>query len=329
MWLCGPPVTEEGWTKDACTQWPGGVAGAAPPQEKRRFAMTHAVKLDEISVGAFTFSCRTCGLDNKGELVILLHGFPETSFMWEDMMRALAAEGYRCFAPDQRGYSKGARPLRATDYTVSELARDVTAFADQLGAKRFHVVGHDWGSNVAWAVAALHQNRVITTTNLSTYYPAEYEELVLNNVQQRKNIKYIFRYMKPDAPDHILANNKAYLRDLWSTHPVEHVVEYDRFFNDRETIAAILNLYIAKYMWLADPAVTAPREKYGDLYIPVLCIRGTEDPVHVPEAFDNAQKYMKGYYNYVQLQADHWLMEHNADYCIPAILRHIQAFPDK
>jgi len=83
---------------------------------------------------------------------ILLHGFPETSIMWAGLMERLGEEGYRCFAPDQRGYSPGARPGTVEDYQYRKLVSDVMAQADALGYARFHLIGHDWGSAIGWVI---------------------------------------------------------------------------------------------------------------------------------------------------------------------------------
>src|SRR5207244_639881 len=101
------------------------------------------------------------------ELVLLLHGFPQTSFSWRNQLVALAVAGYRAVAPDQRGYSPGARPADVGEYRVERLVGDVLGFADALGVERFHLVGHDWGGAVAWQVAGRHPERLLTLTSLS------------------------------------------------------------------------------------------------------------------------------------------------------------------
>jgi pimeloyl-ACP methyl ester carboxylesterase len=89
-----------------------------------------------------------------GELVVLLHGFPQTSACWTALLATLAAAGYRAVAPDQRGYSPTARPTKVAAYRLPELVADVLAIADRLDADTFHLVGHDWGGVVAWRPAA-------------------------------------------------------------------------------------------------------------------------------------------------------------------------------
>nr|MCH9683850.1 alpha/beta hydrolase [Deltaproteobacteria bacterium] len=120
----------------------------------------------QIEVGPFVFDARAAG-PADGELVLLLHGFPQSSYEWRGQLSALGEAGYHAVAPDQRGYSPGARPPELMDYAVGELVGDVVGIADALGANAFHVVGHDWGAGVAWATAAVFPDRVMTLTALS------------------------------------------------------------------------------------------------------------------------------------------------------------------
>ena len=107
----------------------------------------------------------------SGTPVVLLHGFPQTAACWIRVAQALAAVGYRVLAPDQRGYSPGARPAAVRTYRMPELVADVLALAEAAGAARFHLVGHDWGGAVAWALAGRHPERVATLTSVSTPHP--------------------------------------------------------------------------------------------------------------------------------------------------------------
>ena len=90
---------------------------------------------------------------------MLLHGFPQTAACWIWVAETLAAVGYRVLAPDQRGYSPGARPAAVRAYRMPKARRPRA----RLGrAARFHVVGRDWGGAVAWALAGRHPERVAT-----------------------------------------------------------------------------------------------------------------------------------------------------------------------
>lgn len=100
--------------------------------------------LSRIESGPFTFRARTAGFGGTRGNVILLHGFPESSAMYEPMIPVLAGAGYQVVAFDQRGYSPGARPAQPAQYTIDKLVEDVFAVADTVGFDDFHLVGHDW-----------------------------------------------------------------------------------------------------------------------------------------------------------------------------------------
>jgi pimeloyl-ACP methyl ester carboxylesterase len=86
-----------------------------------------------LAVGALTFDARLCGPEG-GAVVVLLHGWPEFSSWWRDSLGALGAAGYRAVAFDQRGYSRGARPLEVAEYYPDRLVDDVLGIADAVGA---------------------------------------------------------------------------------------------------------------------------------------------------------------------------------------------------
>ena len=98
-------------------------------------------------------------------------GFPRRPTEWRRQLHALGEAGFRAVAPDQRGYSAGARPPRVEDYALPLLVGDVIGLADALGAERFHVVGHDWGAVVAWGLAVAARERVITANPVSVPPP--------------------------------------------------------------------------------------------------------------------------------------------------------------
>ncbi|MCZ0972654.1 alpha/beta fold hydrolase [Streptomyces albulus] len=123
-----------------------------------------------LTAGPYTFDALASGPADS-EVVLLLHGWPEFADCWHAVLPALGAAGYRALAVDQRGYSPDARPPRIADYAVPELVADALAFADSQGAERFHVVAHDWGGMVAWALAGAHLERLASLTVLATPHP--------------------------------------------------------------------------------------------------------------------------------------------------------------
>ncbi len=117
-----------------------------------------------------------------GPIVLLLHGFPERAASWSAVMDQLNEAGFRTIAPDQRGYSPGARPKRRRDYRVGALVDDVVALIDEIGAP-VHVVGHDWGAMVAWVTAGRHPDLVSSLTAFSVPHPGSFITALLTSRQ--------------------------------------------------------------------------------------------------------------------------------------------------
>jgi len=105
-----------------------------------------------------------------GPLVIMLHGFPESWYSYRHQLEALAEAGYHAVAPDMRGYGGTDAPGDVGQYTHLHTAGDVIALATALGASRFVVVGHDWGSPAAAYVALFRPDRVRGAALLSVPY---------------------------------------------------------------------------------------------------------------------------------------------------------------
>src|SRR5438046_662731 len=113
----------------------------------------------KIRVRGMAFDVTVGGPDGRPP-VLLLHGFPQNSRMWAGVSPALHAAGLRPVALDQRGSSPGARPTEVAAYRMGELVADAVAVLGELGLDSAHVVGHDWGAVVAWAMAAAQPERV-------------------------------------------------------------------------------------------------------------------------------------------------------------------------
>ena len=135
-----------------------------------------------------TFKCRVSGMNNSGDTVILLHGFPETSRMWYKLIKVLDSKNFRVIAPDQRGYSPGARPLKIKDYKINALTLDIINIANLFDANRFHLIGHDWGAAVGWVICAMFKKRVISYSALSVPHLDAFSDAISNDEVQQKKV---------------------------------------------------------------------------------------------------------------------------------------------
>jgi len=154
----------------------------------------------------------------SGELVILLHGFPESGDAWRRQVPALAGAGLRVVAPHQRGYAGSSKPVSVLDYRLSRLTGDVLGLADALGAAQFSVVGHDWGAAIGWQLATLHADRLRRLVVLNGPHPGTVAQTTLRHPMQFLRSWYIGAFQVPFVPELLLrAGGHAMLRRTLET----------------------------------------------------------------------------------------------------------------
>ena len=134
-----------------------------------------------------------------GPAVVLLHGFPERATQWHDVSTILHEHGLRTLAPDQRGYSPGARPRGRFAYRISRLVADTRALIETYGGP-VHLVGHDWGAAVAWSTAIAHPDVVRTLTTVSVPHPAAFTRSLTSSDQARRSW-YMLAFQAPFLPE--------------------------------------------------------------------------------------------------------------------------------
>jgi pimeloyl-ACP methyl ester carboxylesterase len=113
-------------------------------------------------------------ITGDGPAVVLLHGFPDSSRLWRHQVPALAGAGFRVIVPDMRGYGRSAKPADVDAYNILHLVADVGAVLADAGETRSHVVGHDWGAAVAWALASVAPDAVDRLAVLSVGHPSTF-----------------------------------------------------------------------------------------------------------------------------------------------------------
>jgi pimeloyl-ACP methyl ester carboxylesterase len=282
--------------------------------------MAAAVEVTEIDANGMTFRCRRAG--ETGEPVILLHGFPETSHMWAKLMPLLSEAGYRVLAPDQRGYSPKARPTGKEHYRYIDHASDVVALADAVGWERFHLVGHDWGALSGWAVVDRWPERVSSWTALSVPHARAFGEAIRNDPDQTQRSQYVGLFQQEGvAEETLMANDLAVLRNIWSQSDPEELEEYLSVFRVPGALTGGLNWYRGSRG--IDP--DDPDVKFGEVNVPTLMIWGNQDQAIGRKSNEDAAKFHKGPYRWLELDAGHWLIQERFADVSREILGHLAA----
>src|SRR5213080_3650374 len=202
-------------------------------------------ELRKTDVGDLTFDVRVDGPDD-GRPVLLLHGFPETSASWARVAPLLAEAGLRTYAPDQLGYSPGARPEEPDAYALTNLTQVTADLMTALEVPVADVVGHDWGANVAWALAAWHPDRVRTLTAVSVPHPTAYTLAYRADPEQKERSAYIKLFWQAGKAERVLLEDDARrLRRVLGDVPAEAVDTYVAHLSAPGALTAALDWYRA------------------------------------------------------------------------------------
>jgi pimeloyl-ACP methyl ester carboxylesterase len=256
-----------------------------------------------------------------GRLVVLLHGFPQTSWSWRRVMAGLVSAGCRVVAPDQRGYSPGARPDDVTSYGIRLLVSDVVAMLDALGAAQADVVGHDWGAAVAWQLAARHPERVRTFTPVSVPHPLAFVEALRTDEDQRQRSAYMqFFRLVGEAEDALLADDAALLRGVFGGQPGVDVDRYVALMREPGVLTKCLNWYRAQDL--------ADIEDVGPTTVPTLYVWSDNDAALGPWAAHATGSHVTAPYRFEVLPGvSHWIPEEAPEQLAAWILEHLAAHP--
>ncbi|WP_028183308.1 alpha/beta fold hydrolase [Salinispora arenicola] len=254
-----------------------------------------------IDAREFTFDVRVGG-PPAGPPVLLLHGFPQHSGEWADVVPILHAAGLRTYALDQRGYSPGARPRPVGAYRLAELVGDAAAVLEALGIDAAHVVGHDWGAVVGWGLAAGHPSRVRTLTAVSVPHPAAMAHALTNDMSQRARSAYMGLFRRTGTAEAVLLALRAtgLRRMLAGAGDADRVADYVEPMRAPGALTAALNWYRA--MSRRDLAAVGP------VSVPTTYVWSDRDVAIGRTAADGCAAQVTGDYRFVELAGvSHWI----------------------
>ena len=276
-------------------------------------------EIQQVDVGDLTFDVRVDGPED-GRPVLLLHGFPETSLSWAAVTPLLTEAGLRTYAPDQLGYSPGARPAEVDAYALANLAQVTADLMTALEIPRADVVGHDWGANAAWALAAWHGDRVRSLTAVSVPHPSAYTAAWREDPEQQERSAYIrLFWQEGKAEEVLLADGARRLRRMLGTReqtgvPAEAVDEYVAVLSAPGALTAALNWYRA----MSSGTTVDPVE------VPTTYVWSDGDVAIGRVAAEGCARYVTGDYRFVELAGvTHWIPEQAPDELARAVLDRI------
>lgn len=267
-----------------------------------------------------------------GEVVVLLHGWPQDRTSWHAVAPRLTDAGLRVLAPDLRGYSPGARPPRHLDYEITELVDDVLALLDEAGVDQAHIVGHDWGGALAWAISGRHPERVTTLTVLSTPSPSGLAHGIRHG-DQLKHSWYMAVFALPVLPVLFFRFFAQQILEKIGM-PKERAAHDAQRLRARGAAEGTFNWYRAALsptlIWRNRRTKGGPRRSVHRPAVPTAYMWGAKDPAFSAAATNytvNQLRERAGEHpdlvHTLELDTGHWLMETHPERVAEVVLDRI------
>ncbi|UCH31192.1 MAG: alpha/beta hydrolase [Candidatus Bathyarchaeota archaeon] len=237
----------------------------------------------------------------EGELLILLHGFPDFWNVWRFQIPTLAKH-YRVIAPDLRGYNKTDKPKDVKEYKLNILTDDIRELIKALGEEQAYVVGHDWGGVIAWSLAAFNPKIVKKLVILNAPHPNAFTARTKDSLRQLQMSWYVFFFQTPRIPEEVLSRNKfSFLKNMLRRSFInkralreEDLEAYTNAWSSPGSLTAALNYYRANM----NPGILfSEREiEFPKIQSPTLVLWGEQDVALSKRMIENTDDFMEAQY---------------------------------
>ena len=265
-----------------------------------------------MDIGDFSFDALIAG-PSSGEPIMLLHGFPNTNYQWREQIVALAEAGFSVIAPNQRGYSSGARPTGIESYTSEKLVEDVRQIADALHWESFHLAGHDWGAFIAWEFAGKYPARLRTLIPISVPHPEAFAIALADpSGIQAEMSSYVEFFQQAESTSTFLADSASLLKSIYESAGLstEEMEPYLQVLGKPEALDAALNWYRANSFSPPLDQATNRRSDTPDIETPTMYIWSTEDTALGRQGAELTSSFVSGEYRYEVFEGvNHWITE--------------------
>ncbi|HYD77759.1 alpha/beta hydrolase [Ramlibacter sp.] len=274
-----------------------------------------------------TLSCRAAGARGRPALVFL-HGFPEAAFVWDELLEHFAQPangGFRCVAPNLRGYEQSSAPTEVSAYRAKHVVQDIAALIASEGGRLECLVAHDWGGAVAWNLANQLPQLTRRLAIVNSPHPGTFLRELQHNPQQQQASAYMNFLIRPDA-EKLLAEDDyrrlwGFFTQLgqadWLTEATKQ--QYRDVWNGPggsppgSGLVGGCNYYRASPLRPPRPddpaaaAVTLPREMLT-VDLPTLVLWAMEDSALPPSLVDGLEDYVRDLTLERVPGASHWIV---------------------
>lgn len=261
---------------------------------RHNFAVVNGLRLHYAEIGS-------------GPLVVLLHGYPESWYMWHNILPRLGAH-FHVVAPDMRGYNWSDKPLGVGAYRVGEVAGDIVALIEALGEESASIVAHDWGGLVAWELGMRHPDRLSKLVVINAPHPAVYARETRNPVQLLRSA-YVLFFQLPVISEAVSRLMVKYSLRGSSAVPGAFSEEaldiYQNGIAQPGAATAMLNYYRAGFR-------NARGMFFGDfpiVHTPTMLIWGMKDMALGPGLIEGTEEWVPGLRVERVEESGHWVPE--------------------
>ncbi|SFH64428.1 alpha/beta fold hydrolase [Pisciglobus halotolerans] len=251
----------------------------------------------------------------EGDLVLLLHGFPEYWYGWHKQMAYLADKGFRVWAPDQRGYNLSDKPEKVTDYRIEYLVADIVGLIKASGKEKVFLIGHDWGGIVAWRVAREFPQLIHKLIILNAPHEAAMGRQIVRQPSQLLKSSYILFFQLRKVPERLLqfSNWKPALSALQNssrkgTFNDEELQCYRTAWSQPNAMRSMINWYRANL-----PGMTASKAPLK-VTVPTLVIWGAKDQFLGSGLADASLQYCENGQGILLGEATHWVQHEEPEH---------------
>jgi pimeloyl-ACP methyl ester carboxylesterase len=271
-----------------------------------------------ISANDLSFHVQVAG-DPSHPVLFFLHGFPEFSGAWADVIAHLSNRFF-CIAPDQRGYGWSAKPDGVKAYATGKLAADAAAMLSHFAPRARAVIGHDWGASVAYALSFARPDLMDKLIILNGAHPIPFQRALAAGGAQSAASQYFHDLRAADADAHFSAQEFEQLRLLFSKGmdmdwlAGQRLADYREAWGRPGAMTAMLNWYRATPLQVASPGHPLPQEQLIPLdparlrvTVPHLLIWGARDTALLPETTEGLEDLCVDLHRAELVEADHWL----------------------
>lgn len=254
-----------------------------------------------------------CVTQGEGDLVLLLHGFPEFWYSWRHQIPSLARY-FKVVVPDLRGYNDSDKP--ESGYDLDTLSNDIVGLIQSLGYVKAHIVGHDWGGAIAWHLAQKFPNCLDQLAILNAPHPQRWLQDIGANLDRLRHNWYLFAFQVPGIPEWLIQNNlKEFVKNVFRENAIrkgaftgELTKIYQEALGKPGVISATMNYYrqlMSPLNWLENLGRSPAPVK-----APTLVLWGEDDSLLGKTFTENLDKLIEAPFQLKLVpQCGHWIQQ--------------------